>query len=259
MGVSRHEQPSGQAVDPTQQFWSNDELVAAYTVGTALDYEIDAVRSATAAARRTGEVRTVHVLGVGAGRELAAVRAETGAELVHAWDISEPMVGACRERVAAEGWSDVRVGRAAVDELAPPDGVRADVVVALGAVLGYGTRPDTRRRSLDTVAGLLRPGGTLVAVVQQRNGRLDWAIYFAVRDLWRAASGSRRSTGNRRSRHGASSVEFHHYTVNELEQLLSASGFAAVEISSLRAWARARGNPLPRRSPNPLIVLATRS
>jgi hypothetical protein len=166
------------------------------------------------------------------------------------------MVQACREHVRAAGWDDVVVGRAAIEELQRPDGEAADVVVALGAVLGYATGAAARHRTMEVVAGLLRPGGALTAVVQQRHGRPDWALYFAVRSLLEHTPLLHDGVGNRRSRHGDGSVLFHHYDAEELSRLATGAGFDDVHVSSLRQWARERGARLPRRSPNPLILHA---
>ncbi len=243
--------------ESAEEFWSRPDLVAAYQdAGTALAYEVDAVTAATDAARRCGPIDSVHVLGVGGGRELGAIRQITGARTVHAWDISEPMVQACREHVVDSGWDDVVVGQAAIDELERPGGVPADVVIALGAVLGYGTDPPARRRTLAAIAALLRPGGGFTAVVQQRNGRPDWALYFAARSLLERTPWGSDGDGNRRSRHGSGSVLFHHYRAQELVDLVEAAGFTDVRVTSLRTWARSRDAHLPWRSPNPLILTA---
>lgn len=244
--------------ESTEEFWSRPDLVAAYQeAGAALPYEVDAVTIATDAARRSGPIDSVHVLGVGGGRELGAIRQITGARSLHAWDISGPMVQACQEHVAAAGWPDVKVGQAAIEDLERPGGTPADVVVALGAVLGYGTDHAARRRTVAAIAALLRPGGGFAAVVQQRNGRPDWAVYFAVRSVLQHTPWVNDGDGNRRSRHGSGSVLFHHYGAGELAELVQEAGFVDVEVSSLRSWARRRGVRLPFRSPNPLILTAT--
>jgi SAM-dependent methyltransferase len=243
--------------ESAEEFWSRPDLVAAYReAGSALAYEVDAVQAATDAARRSGPVDAVHVLGVGGGRELGEIRRVTGARMIHAWDISEPMVQTCREHVRVNGWDDVVVGRAAIDELQRPDGEAADVVVALGAVLGYATDAAAREQAMAVIAGLLRPGGALTAVVQQRHGRPDWSLYFAARSLLERTPLLHDGQGNRRSRHGDGSVLFHHYDAPELSRLAAGAGFDDVRVTSLRSWARDHGARLPRRSPNPLILHA---
>lgn len=244
--------------ETAEDFWSRDELVRAYRdAGEALLYEEHAIADAATRARRSGDLHDVHVLGVGGGRELGAIRTLTAASHVYAWDISQPMVDACRAHVRSQEWPDVEVGRCAVADLARPDGVAADVVIALGAVLGYGTTPEERRRSCSVLAALLRPGGALAAVVQQRHGRPDWSLYFALRAVRERTPWRGDGDGNRRSRHGDSSVLFHHFGAEELEDLLRSAGFTEVDVRSLRSWGRANGVRIPLRSPNPLIVTAT--
>jgi SAM-dependent methyltransferase len=241
-----------------EAFWSRPELVRAYDVaGDALPYEVDLIGTAATVAGRSGPVDTVDVLGVGTGRELSAVRTATHASLVRAWDISSPMVEACRARVQAEQWTDVVVEQAEVTTLRPQDGRHADLVVALGAVLGYGITAEDRRRAVDAIAGVLRPGGTLAAVVQQRNGRPDWAAYFAVLGVVRHAPWSDLGPGNRHSRHGDGAVVFHHYRPQEVRSLLERAGFGEVDVTSLKAWGRRTGSRIPATSPNPLLVTAT--
>lgn len=244
--------------ESTEEFWSRPELVDAYLQeDTALPYEVDAIDTAVRLARRTGPVETVHVMGVGAGRELGAVRASSEATAVYAWDISAPMVRACGEHAHARGWFDVHVGQRAVADVRPTDTAAADVVVALGAVLGYDTTPESRRRTARALADLSRPGAGLAAVVQQRYGRPDWGFYFAVRSAAGLMTARSASIGNRHSRHGSASVAFHHFTSRELNSLLTDAGFVDVSVTSLRSWARATGASVPLRSPNPLIVTAT--
>lgn len=246
-------------LEPSETFWSRPELVAAYQdIGGALQYEIDAVAASAEAARRTGPVDSVHVLGVGGGRELGAIRAITNARVIHAWDISEPMVQACRQHVTRSGWQDVIVNTSSIEDLERPGGESADLVVALGAVLGYSTDESQRCRSVGRISSLLRDGGAFAGVVQQRNGRPDWALYFAARSLLERTPWCNHGIGNRRSRHGSGSVLFHHYTPAELIDLFAREGFTDVQVGSLRAWARQREATVPLRSPNPLVLTATK-
>jgi hypothetical protein len=244
--------------ESTERFWSRPELVRAYTdAGEALDYEVDAVLAATARATASGPLGLVHVVGVGAGRELAAIRRCTGDARIHAWDISEPMAEACRQHVHHEGLSGITVHHGAIDQIPERVTDPADVIIALGAVLGYGTTPEGRRRDLRALRSSCRTGAGVAAVVQQRNGRPDWSLYFAVTSVMERARLRTRGGGNRASRHGSATVLFHHFGRRELTSALGEGAFAEIEVRSLRQWARARGSRPPLRSPNPLIAVAS--
>jgi len=95
-------------------------------------------------------------------------------------------------------------------------------------------------------------------VVHQRNGRPDWATFFALRALAARVGLTDGRAGDRRIRHDSRTMLFHHYTPAELRRLLGAGGFDDVRVRSLRSWARASGHRIPWRSPNPLLVVAAR-
>ena len=247
-------------METPESFWSQPDLVASYSrPGGALDYERDAVEDAVARARRTGPVRTVHVLGIGAGRELPAIRELVGSAKIVGWDISAPMVEACRSLVEREGIDDVELHQGDLLDVARVGDEPADVLIALGAVLGYLSDPPDREAATDALRRLARTGAGLAAVVQQRAGRPDWATWFALRSVAQVITRRGPGHGNRRSWHADQSTRFHHYTRRELAQLTARHSFTDVEIRSLRQWARGRSDRLPLRSPNPLILNATAS
>lgn len=244
--------------ESTERFWSRPELVRAYTdTGGALDYEVDAVIAAVARAAASGPLDLVHVVGVGAGRELAAIRQRTGDARIHAWDISEPMAESCREHVRHEGLTDITVHHGAIDQVPERVTEPADLVIALGAVLGYGTTPEQRRRDLRALRSSCRAGAGLAAVVQQRHGRPDWSMYFSLAELLERTPLRSRGAGNRSSRHGRAAVLFHHFSRRELAHELERADFAQIDITSLRQWGRPSGRRPPLRSPNPLIAVAS--
>lgn len=242
--------------DEARRFWSQRSQVEAFPVATGpLAYESALLRDAAGLAASTGPLRSVHVIGVGAGRELEGTRDAIPGVPIRAWDISEPMVDACRRHVAERGLTDVTVECRDITELTAGDGP-ADVVVLLNAVLCYLGDPATRRDAAAAVRLLMRPGGTLAAVVHQPNGRPDWAAWFAARGVLTRVGLLDGGPGDRRIRHGDASMLFHHYRPREMVGWLTAAGMPDVRVRSLRSWARATGHHIPVRSPNPLLVLA---
>lgn len=240
----------------SREFWSQGSQVEAFPATTgALAYETALLVEAAALAATTGPLRSIHVIGVGTGRELAGTRAAIPAVPIRAWDISEPMVEACRRHVVDQGLTDVDVGCRDLTELTAADGP-ADVVVLLNAVLCYLGDTDTRQQAAVALRALLRPGGTLAAVVHQPNGRPDWATWFAARGLLARLGLLPGGPGDRRIEHGEASMLFHHYRPAELVEMLGAAGMDDVRVQSLRSWARRTGHRIPRRSPNPLLILA---
>jgi len=242
----------------TEEFWSQQSQVVAFP-GTAesLPYETSLIEDAAAVARRSGPVDDVHVIGVGTGRELGGTRRLLPSAHLHAWDVSGPMVEACRELVAQQGWGDVVVDQADVVELTAAAGP-ADLAILVNAVLCYVNTQERRVAAVSALHSVLRPGGALAIVVHQRNGRPDWAGYFALRALAVRFGLADGQAGDRRIRHDSRTMLFHHYTPGELRRLLAAGGFDEVHVRSLRSWARATGHRIPRRSPNPLLVVAVR-
>jgi SAM-dependent methyltransferase len=225
--------------------------------GDVLPFETDLLATAASIAGRTGSVQRVRVIGVGAGRELQAVRDVAPDAVIEASDISAPMIDACRRHVERTGMERIELSTAALADLTPDAG-RADLVVAINAVLCYLTTPHERARGLSALADLVRPGGALVVVVQQRNGRPDWAAFFALRALATRVGLAPGAPGDRRNDDGEAALLVHHYRPSELRGLLHDAGFADVQVVSLRAWGRRHGHRIRRRSPNPLLLTAVR-
>jgi len=221
-------------------------------------YETDLVAQAIAAAVTSGYTNQVHAVGVGAGRELPALRGLLPLATIHAWDVAEPMVQACAAFIQDQGLTNLSVGQADIADLGNHR-PQADLVVLLNAILCYVTSKNDHKRALSAVHSLLRPGGTIAAVVHQRNGRPDWALWFAARSLLSAMSVVDGDAGDRRISHGSSTMLFHHFTPKELAVLLSNAGFEQVRICSLRNWSRRTGHGIPLQSPNPLLITAVRS
>lgn len=241
-----------------EQYWSRDQLVRAHSdLPGALDYEIDAVRDAADRARSSGPVRSVHVLGVGTGRELADIRAATRPTRLFGWDLSQPMVDGCRSQIERHGWPDVTVELASIDDVPDLIDEPADVVIGLSAVLCYIPDDSGRRRTARAMRSMCRTGAGLALVVQQRAGRRPWVPYFAAIDSLERAHLRHEGIGNRRSRYGDVAVLLHHYGRREIGDLLGTAGFERCNVRSLREWAADHDRAVPRRSPNPLIVTAT--
>lgn len=242
--------------DEPQAFWSQASQVQAFPADVgALVYETALLTDAATVAAATGPLRSVHVVGVGTGRELRGTRDAIPGVPIHAWDIAEPMVAACRRHIEQQGLSDISVGCRDVTALTSSDGP-ADVAVLLNAVLCYLVDEPTRRAAARALRSLLRPGGTVAAVVHQRNGRPDWAAWFAARALLCRAGIAAGVPGDRRIEHGDGSMLFHHYRPAELQRLFADAGFDHVRVRSLRRWAREEGHRIPLRSPDPLLVIA---
>lgn len=242
-----------------QEFWEEPELVSAYTdAGSALAYELDLVIAATARSRLTGPVDRVTVHGVGGGRELGGIRSVVQPARILAFDLSQPMVDACRRHIDHEGWDDVTAECAAIDDSPVADG-SVDLAIALGAVLGYGRTEAEQLAMVDDLRRQCRDGAALAVVVQQRYGRPDWSAYFAACSLLETLSIRSMGAGNRVSRHGPVGTVFHHFSAPELTGLLERAGFGDIRVESLRRWARRNHQKVPLRSPNPLLVLATAS
>lgn len=241
-----------------EEYWNRPELVDAHSGRPGiLPYEIDAVVDACARAGSTGEVQSVHVLGVGTGRELADIRRLTKPTRIHAWDISEPMVAGCEDLIRCAGWNDITVARASIDEIPGLMEQPADAVIALAAVLCYIPLSTDRLATFRAMHAMCRPGGGLAAVVQQRHARPLWGAYFAYASLLERSGLRHRGEGNRPSSYGDVAVMLHHYGRHELDDLLHVAGFADRHIQSLRRWASSNHRRIPRRSPNPLIAVAT--
>ncbi|MFN7147890.1 MAG: class I SAM-dependent methyltransferase [Microthrixaceae bacterium] len=243
---------------PAAEYWRRPGPVELFERnGDVLPFETDLLARAAAVASRTGPVQRVRVIGVGAGRELPAVRDIAPDAVIEASDISAPMIDACRRHVVRARLERVELSTAALEDLSPDAG-RADLVVAINAVLCYLTTPRERERGVAALADLVRPGGTVAVVVQQRNGRADWAVFFALRGLATRVGLAPGATGDRRNHDGEAALLVHHYRPSELRALLLDVGFTDVEVVSLRAWGRRHGHRIRRRSPNPLLLTAVR-
>lgn len=238
------------------EFWSHEDAVRATSSSTACEvYEFDLIAEALRLADSSDDLM-VHVVGVGAGRELATIRRLAPTAVIRAFDIAEPMVAVCRERAQAEGL-DVEVSTRPMSSLTSSDGP-ADVMVSLGAVLGCITPASERSVALRGAHQTLRPGGVLAIVVNQRRGRPDWAVWFGFRDLLVRPFRVGDEAGDRYSGPTRRSSRHHHFTRRELRRVLRSEGFEVAEMGSLRSRLRGHGRRPPPRSPNPLVCLAIR-
>jgi SAM-dependent methyltransferase len=241
------------------ELWSSPEAVALTDRATRAEpYERRLLGEAVQAAGGPHAVQLVHVVGAGTGRELAAVRAAAPTAALRAWDLSEPMVHRCREHLATAGLGDVEVAVRAASGLGPDDGP-AQLVVAVGGVVGCIVPGDERRRSIAALASTLAPGGAMALVAQQRRGRPDWALWFAARDVLVAPWRRGEEPGDRRSGYGGTAGLHHHVTRRELRSLLTDAGLEVLQLESLRRYAARDGMRIPRTSPNPLVALARRA
>lgn len=239
-----------------EDFWNDPDLVASYSSQQdALRYEIDLIETVTSEAASSQHVRLVHVIGVGGGRELRAIRDAAPDADIRAWDISSSMVEACRNTVRTQGLERIVVEQADVGDMSEAE-PGADTVIALGAVLGYSTPSEQRESNFVKLRSLLRTHGTIAIVVQQRWGRPDWAAWLTVRSALAALGVVKGGPGDRLSRHGGEGILFHHYSRRELRRLCSAAGLENVRVESLRQWGRRQHLRVPLGSPNPLLVSA---
>ena len=99
----------------------------------------------------------------------------------------------------------------------------------------------------------------MAIVVQQRNGRPDWATWFALRGLAARLGAATGEPGDRVNGHGEATLLVHHYGRAELRRMFQDAGFEHIAVESLRSWGRRAGEPVPLRSPNPLLMTAVRS
>ena len=199
----------------------------------------------------------MRVVGVGTGRELVAVRGILPDASIVAFDISEPMVEACKAFVASADLGDVHVELKDMLDLAESDGP-ADLIVLVNAVLCYVSGSADRARVFRGLCSVLRAGGSVAIVVHQRNGRPDWSTWFALRSIATRLRLAEGDAGDRRITHDRRSMLFHHFTRRELRRQMSQAGFTDVSITSLRSWARSTGNRIPLDSPNPLLISGRR-
>lgn len=242
-------------IDATE-FWSHEDVVRATSESTECEvYEIDLIDDALRLADGPEDLM-IHVVGVGAGRELATIRRLAPGAEIRAFDIAEPMVAVCRERVRAAGLQ-VEVSTRSMSSLTSSDGP-ADVIVSLGAVLGCITPASERTAALRGAHRVLRPGGVLALVVNQRRGRPDWAIWFGLRDLVVRPFRAGDEAGDRYSGPPGRSSRHHHFTRRELRRALRSAGFKEAAMGSLRSRTRPSRQRPPARSPNPLVCLAVR-
>ncbi len=234
-------------------FWNQTSQVAAFSGSPgALAYETALIATSAELAATSGPVDDVRVVGVGTGRELVAVREILPDARILAYDISEPMVAACRAFVASTGLGAVDVELKDVVDLTESDGP-TDLIVLVNAVLCYVAAKD-RVRAIHGLSSVLRTGGSVAMVVHQRNGRPDWSAWFALRYVATRLRLAEGDAGDRRISHDRASMLFHHFTRRELRRLMSQAGFTDVAITTLRSWARSTGHRIPLGSPNPLLV-----
>ncbi|MEZ5321865.1 MAG: class I SAM-dependent methyltransferase [Microthrixaceae bacterium] len=240
-----------------ESFWSTETAVGSLIDrDTMTRYEARGLRDCVALAGGTSAVRRVGIVGIGAGRELPEIHAALPDAEIVGWDISEPMVDACRRRIADRSLDRCSAERGDVAELR--DGGPFDMLVAFNAALCYPQPAGRRAAAFANTAHLLRPGGVLMAVLQQRNARPDWALWFAARRAIRRIGLLRVDPDDHLSVLDGTAVPVHHYSPGELRRMAAEAGYAEVRIESIRAMGRRLGFAVPWRSPNPVVMTAIR-
>lgn len=239
-----------------ERFWSDPAIVRGQEVPRPFLHWYERVLLEDASARlveRFGEVRLIHVVGCGPGREVPMVRSAFSDARIVASDISRAMTEACARNLARWSATDQVEVRCAEARTLRHDGRRAELVVMLNSVLTYVTPRADRGDTLATLHGLLAPGGLLVGTVQHRWGAPAKSAYFALRRVLHALGIVRREAGERTVRLDGLRRRLYYFTPAEIRQALRVAGFQPMLVQPLRRLAGARGMPYRWRGDNNLV------
>lgn len=224
-------------------YWSTPEVIAPFAADQPSlrwyeHYVVSQVAPRLAA--RFSQVRRIHVIGCGAGREIPPLRATFSSATIVASDLSAEMVAVCRRNL--EGWActeAVELQSCTASALIDDEG--AALATAFDNVLTYVVPETERLAMLSAVAGLLAPGGFVVGIVHHRWGRVPKAAYFAAQALLSPLGLASGELGDRMGGDHGHCVPFHYFTRSELATLLATAGLATIAIRPLAELGRALG------------------
>lgn len=194
-------------------------------------------------------VKMLHVVGCGAGREIPAIRSAFPAAVIVASDISPAMIEICRRNL--KRWdcvSGVELVATPASTLPSHGYKNADLVVATDNLLTYITPEEERRSTLSSLRSVMRMDGVFVGAVHHRWGKLFKSTYFFLQAALVSMRIVGTRSGDRKWRIGGNTTLCHHFTKDELSKDLAGSRFEPLSVLSLYSLARKSG-----RSYNPLV------
>jgi ubiquinone/menaquinone biosynthesis C-methylase UbiE len=150
-------------------------------------------------------------------------------------DLSEAMLKEAAERALKEGVA-VQLLKANLVDLASLRGQSFDYAACLFSTLGMITGRDNRRRVVEQVYRLLKPGGRMVLHVHNRwfNAWNPQGRRWLIRNLFQAACG-REGSGDRVMpvHQGIAGLRLHLFTRREARRMLVETGFKVLQIQPL--------------------------
>jgi SAM-dependent methyltransferase len=236
--------PHNAVVVPTEQFWDAGSVVRTQNHERPYLHWYErhvldvAAREIT---DRFGEVKRVHVVGCGAGREVPAVREAFPAAQIIASDFAPSMIEACRANLERWGCTaGIELRCCSAGSLVPDEGP-AELVITFASMLTYVTPEAERRRTLAALGSLLRPGGLLIGVVHHRWGRPSKSGYFLLQQVACSLRLTSNGAGDRVGGFAGLRLSLHYFTAGELRGLLTDAGLRPLEILSLASLGRRSG------------------
>ena len=203
-------------------------------------------------------VRSIHIVGCGAGREIPGIRSLFPDTMIIASDISSRVLDICKRNLKRwECSSGVELIVSPAAKLPAHGNAGAELVVAMDNVLTYVTPGDARRRTFSALRSIVRANGLIVGVVHNRWGRASKSIFFSAQTIMSHLRITKTPPGDRAWRIVGHETMCHYFTRGELTTLLSESQFEPLKILSLSSLGPQLGRRYsPLQGDNNLVFIA---
>lgn len=224
-------------------YWSTPQVMAPFAVDQPSFRwyeEFLVAQVAPVLAARFGQVRRIHVVGCGSGREIPRLLATFPTAAVVASDISAEMVALCRRNLERWQCADaVELQCCAASAISHK--ASAELATVFDNVLTYVAPAAERLTTLQGIRKLLVPGAFVIGVVHHRWGRISKTAYFAAQAALHSLGLAAADPGDRTGGDHGHRVPFHYFTRAELATLLANAGLHTLAIRSVAEVARILG------------------
>ncbi|SHG58511.1 class I SAM-dependent methyltransferase [Flavobacterium johnsoniae] len=241
-----------------KNFWEKKEVIATQEVVVSIsNFEQFMFENAKNRYSSFGQIKDIKVFGCGTGRELKGIASYFEPSEIMASDISENMIGKCKENLKTWNIDDLVV--TVVGDAKDYNKVnnKFQLVTILNSMLTYVPVKKDRLTIFKNAHQILVPDGVIIGTVHNQVGTMPKTVYFKLRNLFSFFLGEK--TGNRDTGFKGFKVAGYYYTKKGLISDLKQTGFRDIEVYSIEDYYALDGRKYDRsKGYNNLIFVASK-